>query len=75
MKFRMDLMYGNPRDGEENKPLLPEQVNDLKERLRKGHDFARNKLKLASRRTKFRFDPKAKSVTFDESDAVWLFKS
>lgn len=41
---------GSPTDGEENEASFPECVNNLTKHLRKGQDFARNKLQLKSDR-------------------------
>lgn len=51
---------------------LPEYVNGPKNRLQRVRDFARNRLQINSVRSKLGFDQKATTISFKESDAVWL---
>lgn len=39
MKLPKDLIFYNPTNGKKNEPSLSEYDNDLKDRLRKVHDF------------------------------------
>ncbi|KAJ8957218.1 hypothetical protein NQ318_007780 [Aromia moschata] len=52
---------------------LPEFVEDLRERMDRIHQFAREKLKIHSDKMKQRLDTTSTKTAFKPGDAVWLY--
>ncbi|KAJ8932554.1 hypothetical protein NQ318_004708 [Aromia moschata] len=53
--------------------ILPEFVEDLRERMDRIHQFAREKLKIHSDKMKQRLDTTSTETAFKPGDAVWLY--
>ncbi|KAJ8953850.1 hypothetical protein NQ318_006701 [Aromia moschata] len=76
MKLPTDLMLGRPLE-ENQERSLPEFVGDLRERMDRIHQFAREKLKIHSESDKMkqRLDITSTETAFEPGDAVWLYAS
>ncbi|KAJ8948432.1 hypothetical protein NQ318_007955 [Aromia moschata] len=72
MKLPTDLILGHPVE-ENQERSLPEFVEDLRERMDRIHQFAREKLKIHSDKMKQRLDTTSTKTAFKPGDAVWLY--
>ncbi|KAJ8951642.1 hypothetical protein NQ318_012312 [Aromia moschata] len=72
MKLPTDLMLGRPLE-ENQERSLPEFVEDLRERMNRIHQFAREKLKFHSDKMKQHLDTTSTETAFKHGDAVWLY--
>ncbi|KFM64235.1 Retrovirus-related Pol polyprotein from transposon 412, partial [Stegodyphus mimosarum] len=64
------LLFGRPPDA----PSLPEEyIQNLKVRFEVMHNFARERLNLATEKMKTRYDMRAAGHRFNEGDKVWLW--
>ncbi|KAJ8952348.1 hypothetical protein NQ318_017242, partial [Aromia moschata] len=72
MKLPTDLILGRPLE-ENQERSLPEFVKDLRERMDRIHQFAREKLKIHSDKMKQRLDTTSTKTAFKPGDAVWLY--
>ncbi|KAJ8942120.1 hypothetical protein NQ318_000715 [Aromia moschata] len=72
MKLPTDLILGHPVE-ENQERSLPEFVEDLRERMDRIHQFAREKLKIHSDKMKQRPDTTSTKTAFKPGDAVWLY--
>ncbi|KAJ8948240.1 hypothetical protein NQ318_013227 [Aromia moschata] len=72
MKLPTDLMLGRPLE-ETQERSLPEFVKDLRERMDRVHEFAREKLKMQSDKIKQRLDTTSTETAFDPGETVWLY--
>ncbi|KAJ8953831.1 hypothetical protein NQ318_006681 [Aromia moschata] len=67
-----DLILDRPLE-ENHERSLPEFVDDLRERMDRIHEFAREKLKMQSDKMKQRLDTTSTGAAFEPADAVWLY--
>ncbi|KAJ8938633.1 hypothetical protein NQ318_015932 [Aromia moschata] len=72
MKLPTDLMLGRPLE-ETQERSLPEFVRDLRERMDRVHEFAREKLKMQSDKMKQHLDTTSTETAFEPGDTVWLY--
>ncbi|KAJ8958600.1 hypothetical protein NQ318_016321 [Aromia moschata] len=72
MKLPTDLILGSPLE-ENHEQSLSEFVEDLRERIDRVHEFAREKLKMQSDKMKQRLDTTSTETLFEPGDAVWLY--
>ncbi|KAJ8918506.1 hypothetical protein NQ315_015211 [Exocentrus adspersus] len=77
MKLPIDFIYGRPlteEDKDGHRATFPEFLTSLEERLKRVHEFVRNRLLLTSDRMKMRLHVKLGHYVFKEEDAVWLYQ-
>ncbi len=67
-----DLVFGTP-DSKQNKPDVPEFVNQLQQSLTLIHHIARAEMIKAGDRQKRHYDVKLHKVNYKVGDPVWLF--
>lgn len=71
VRLPVDLMYGSIPKEETNS--VPEYVADLKDKMCKVHESARQHIKSASDKQKSGYDYSVKFNPYKSSDLVWLF--
>lgn len=70
LRLPCDLLFGRPPDA----PSSPEEyVEDLQARFEAVHNFARERISVATEKMKTRYDTKATGPQFHEGDKVWLW--
>ncbi|KAF8778512.1 Retrovirus-related Pol polyprotein like [Argiope bruennichi] len=70
LRLPCDLLFGRPPDV----PSSPEEyVHELQERLESVHEFARNRIDIATEKMKTRYDTRATGHEFHEGDKVWFW--
>lgn len=70
LRLPCDLLFGRPPDA----PSSPEDyVCELQERLECVHEFARNRINIATEKMKTRYDTRATEHEFHEGDKVWFW--
>ncbi|KAJ8945580.1 hypothetical protein NQ318_010437 [Aromia moschata] len=72
MKLPTDLMLSRPLE-ENQERSLPEFVEDLRERMERIRQFAREELKIHSDKMKQRLDTTSTDTAFKPGDVVWLY--
>ncbi|KAJ8962308.1 hypothetical protein NQ318_018287 [Aromia moschata] len=70
MKLPTDLMLDRPLK-ETQERSLPEFVKNLRERMDRVHEFAREKLKMQSDKMKQRLDTTSTETAFESGDKNW----
>ncbi|KAJ8955258.1 hypothetical protein NQ318_000285 [Aromia moschata] len=70
-RVAVDILGPLPKKNQERS--LPEFVEDLRERMDRIHQFAREKLKIHSDKMKQRLDTTSTKTAFKPGDAVWLY--
>ncbi|XP_076247766.1 uncharacterized protein LOC143187432 [Calliopsis andreniformis] len=71
LRLPIQLWRGLPPQGND---AQTEFVSQLKERMKKMHEFVRHRLCLSSAKTKAWYDSHANTITFVPSEKVWLFQ-
>ncbi|KAJ8961580.1 hypothetical protein NQ318_014832 [Aromia moschata] len=71
IKLPIDVARGHPLE-ETEEQFLNEFVEDLRERMDRVHEFAREKLKMRSDKMNQRLDTILTATAFEPADAVWL---
>ncbi|KFM56688.1 Retrovirus-related Pol polyprotein from transposon 412, partial [Stegodyphus mimosarum] len=70
LRLPCDLLFGRPPDA----PSSPEEyIQDLQARFEVMHNFARERVNLATEKMKTRYDTRATGHRFNEGDKVWLW--
>ncbi|GBM01123.1 hypothetical protein AVEN_27224-1 [Araneus ventricosus] len=70
LRLPCDILFRRPSD----KPSSPnEYLNNLEARLESVHAFARERIKLASKRMKISYDSRATDHHFKDGDQVWMY--
>ena len=70
LRLPCDLFFGRPPDT----PSSPEEyLRDLQARFEDVHNFARERISMATERMKTRYDIKATNHEFQEGEKVWLW--
>ena len=68
----VDLLYGRPPD-EHKFETVEDYVDQLRNRMKNVHEYARMRIRIASDRMKRRYDVGSTRETFKCGDAVWLY--
>jgi hypothetical protein len=71
LRLPYDLLFRAPPDKE--RPTV-DHAENLVDHLQDNHNYARQRLKLASDRVKSRHDGLANCACYHEGDAVWLYR-
>ncbi|KAF8782265.1 Retrovirus-related Pol polyprotein like [Argiope bruennichi] len=70
LRLPCDLLFGRPPDV----PSSPEEyVHELQERLESVHEFACNRIDIATEKMKTRYDTRATGHEIHEGDKVWFW--
>lgn len=73
LKLPLELLRGNPPQGNELHKKVPEFVEDLKEKLISVHEDVRKRFILKSDKIKSKFDLKSHMISFKIGQRVWLY--
>ncbi|XP_011858923.1 PREDICTED: uncharacterized protein LOC105556439 [Vollenhovia emeryi] len=74
LRLPLDFLRGSPPECHEQTPFSMERyVRELRVKLKEIGSEARRRLKMQSFRVKARYDNKARQISFQEGQKVWLF--
>ncbi|MCG8078714.1 MAG: DDE-type integrase/transposase/recombinase [Candidatus Thiodiazotropha taylori] len=73
IRLPIDLIFGQPGSEGNEKVFGSQYARQLEDRLNEVHEFARNRMKLASDAMKRKYDIRTNLNMFEVGDSVWLF--
>ena len=73
IRLPIDMVFGQPERENSEEVYGSQYANQLSERIGEIHEFARNRLQIASDAIKRNYDIKSNLYEFQVGDAVWLY--
>ena len=73
IRLPIDLIFGEPGSESDRTVYGTQYANDLRDRLNEVHEFARNRMRVASDAMKRKYDIKSNLKVFQVGDVVWVF--